>query len=324
MIGGKLQAVRFAARIALGVSMLLLCVPSRANAQTLTELRVATTPTDTGAQVYYALDLGLFKKNGLDVHVSSINAGSAVATAVAGGSFDIAQTSITALASAHEHGLPFVIIAPGGAYSSKAPTSELVVPATSAIRSASDLAGKTIAVNGIKSITQIAVEAWIDQNGGKSADSKYYEIPFAQMSAALTAGRADAAFIAEPSLAKALEGGAKVIGHAYDAVGSDFLISAWFCTTGYAKAHPDIVQRFSSAIAEASRWANDHQDESAKILEKYTKTQVTSKIVRVTYVDRLIARQVQPLIDASAKYGALAKSFPATELFASTGTDVRH
>ena len=318
MIGGHLRAGGLASRIALGVATLLLSFPEVASAQTLTTIRVATTPTDTGAQVYYALELGLFKKAGLDVQVSSINAGSAVATAVAGGSYDIAQTSIASLATAHEVGLPFVIIAPGGAYSSKAPTSELLVPATSTIRTASDLAGKTIAVNGLRSITQIAVEAWIDQNGGKSADSKYYEIPFAEMGTALAAGRADAAFVAEPSLAKALAGGARIIGHAYDAVGKDFLISAWFCTSDYVKTHRDLVQRFASAIAEASVWANSHQAESAKILEKYTKVEVNSKMVRITYVDRLVARQVQPLIDASAKYGVLAKSFPATELFAST------
>jgi NitT/TauT family transport system substrate-binding protein len=318
-----LRARRLAARIMLGVAALAVASFARADAQTLTELRVATTPTDTGAQVYYAIELGLFKKAGLDVQVSSINAGSAVATAVAGGSYDIAQTSISSLATAHEAGLPFVIIAPGGAYSSKAPTSELVVPAGSTIHTASDLAGKTIAVNGIKSITQLAVEAWIDQNGGRSADSKYYEIPFVQMAPALATGRADAAFIAEPSLANAIAGGARIIGHAYDAVGKDFLISAWFTTSDYVKAHPDVVQRFAAAIAEASRWANAHQTESGAILEKYTKTPTNAKMVRVTYVDALVGREVQPLIDVSVKYGVLAKSFPATELFA-PAVDVRH
>jgi NitT/TauT family transport system substrate-binding protein len=308
---GHLRVSRLAARIMLGVAMLAVAAFSSADAQTLTEVRVATTPTDTGAQVYYAIELGLFKKAGLDVQVSSINAGSAVATAVAGGSYDIAQTSISSLATAHEAGLPFVIIAPGGAYSSKAPTSELVV------------AGKTIAVNGIKSITQLAVEAWIDSNGGKSADSKYYEIPFVQMGPALATGRADAAFISEPSLATVVAGGARILGHAYDAVGKDFLISAWFSTSDYVKMHPDVVQKFAAAIAEASRWANSHQTESGAILEKYTKTPTSAKMVRVTYVDSLIGREVQPLIDVSVKYGVLTKSFPATELFA-PAADVRH
>jgi hypothetical protein len=37
---------------------------------------------------------------------------------------------------------------------------------------------------------------------------------------------------------------------------------------------------------------------------------------RITYVDRLVPAQVQPLIDASAKYGIIERPFPALELFA--------
>jgi NitT/TauT family transport system substrate-binding protein len=322
------RSVRFMFRASLVatavLSLVCLGMPP-AYAQSMPTIRVATTPTDTGAQVYYALDLGLFKKVGLDVEVSSMNAGSAVATAVAGGSFEIAQTSVQALAAGHEHGLPFVIIAPGGAYSSKTPTSDLVVPATSTVRTATDLVGKVVAVNGIKSITQLAVAAWIDQNGAKSTDVKYVEIPFPEMGTALASGRVDAAFIAEPFLAQAIANGAKIIGHPYDAVGASFLISCWFTTADYAKTHPDVVQKFSAAIAEASIWANAHQADSAKILEKYTKIQSPAKMVRVTYVDRLVSRQVQPLIDVSAKYGVITKDFPAAELFAASApSDAKH
>jgi len=52
------------------------------------------------------------------------------------------------------------------------------------------------------------------------------------------------------------------------------------------------------------------------ILQKYTKIQNAGKMRRITYVNRLVPAQVQPLIDASAKYGIINKTFPATELFA--------
>jgi NitT/TauT family transport system substrate-binding protein len=313
---GKTLGVSLASRMALGVVLVMFASRGPVGAQTLIDVRVATASTDVGAQVYYALDLGLFTKAGLDVQVSPINGGSALVAAVAGGSFDIAQTSIESLATAYERGLRFVVVAPGSTYLSAKPTSELVVSAASTIKTAADLAGKTIAVNGIKSITQIAVQAWIDQNGGKSADSKYYEIPFSEMTTAVKAGRVDAAFIGEPLLGQALASGAKIIGHPYDAVGKDFLISAWFTTKDYAKLHPDIVRKFASALAVASRWANEHQNESRKILEKYSKVKTSPKMARITYANTLIARQVQPVIDVSVKYGELNKSFPAVDLFA--------
>ncbi|HEY5340927.1 MAG TPA: hypothetical protein VIK27_07870 [Candidatus Aquilonibacter sp.] len=68
--------------------LLALALVAPAGAQTTT-LHIGTTPTDTGAQVYYAMDLGLFKKAGFDVDVSSLNAGSAIAAAVSAGSFEI-------------------------------------------------------------------------------------------------------------------------------------------------------------------------------------------------------------------------------------------
>jgi NitT/TauT family transport system substrate-binding protein len=297
------------------IALLALALAAPAGAQTTT-LHIGTTPTDTGAQVYYAIDLGLFKKAGFEVEVSSLNAGTAIATAVSAGSFDIGQSAVSSLAVAHEHNIPFVIIAPGGAYSSKVPTSELIVAKNSAVTRASDLVGKVVAVNALKSITSIAVDAWLDANGVKPDSVKFLELPFTETSIALTSGRIDAAFISEPSLGVALQNGARIIGHPYDAISHDFLISAWYTTADYAKAHPDIVRKFAAIMAEAGAWANTHQTESAAILQKYTKVENTGTMRRITYVSRLVPAQVQPLIDASAKYGIIEKTFPATDLFA--------
>lgn len=299
----------------LATVLFALALVAPAGAQTTT-LHIGTTPTDTGAQVYYAMDLGLFKKAGFDVDVTSLNAGSAIAAAVNAGSFDIGQSAVSSLAVAHEHALPFVIIAPGGAYSSKVPTSELIVAKNSPITKASDLVGKTVAVNALKSITSIAVEAWLDANGVKPDSVKFLELPFTETAVALASGRIDAAFISEPSLGQALQNGARIIGHPYDAISHDFLISVWYTTADYAKTHPGIVRKFAAIMAEASAWANAHHDQSAAILQKYTKIKDTGKMRRITYVDRLVPAQVQPLIDASAKYGIIAKAFPSTELFA--------
>ncbi len=297
------------------ITLLVLAIAAPAGAQTTT-LNIGTTPTDTGAQVYYAMDLGLFKKAGFEVQVSSLNSGAAIATAVSAGSFDIGQSAVSSLASAREHGLPFVIIAPGGAYSSKLPTSELIVAKNSPITKASDLVGKVVAVNALKSITSIAVDAWLDANGVKPDSVKFLELPFTETAVALAGGRIDAAFISEPSLGQALQNGARIIGHPYDAVAHDFLISVWYTTADYAKTHPDIVRKFAAIMAEAGNWANAHQTESAAILQKYTKIVNTGTMRRITYVDRLVPAQVQPLIDASAKYGVTEKTFPAPELFA--------
>lgn len=295
---------------------LTLAAPAHAADVPPVKIKVATTAIDIGAQALWAKDVGFFKKAGLDVEIELINNGAAIAAAVAGGAVDIGQANLVSLATAHERGLPFVLIAPGGFYSSADPTTAMLVAKSSTIKSAKDLTGKTIAVSGIKNITQVGASAWIDQNGGDVASIKWIEISFPLMGPALESGRVDAAVIAEPELSQARSGGSRTLANVYTAVGNGFLIGAWFTKGDFAKQHPDLVKRFANAIVETSKWANTHHAESAKILEKYTKQTIEPQIKRVRFAERLDPAEVQPLIDAAAKYKVLKAAFPAAEFIA--------
>ena len=160
---------------------LAFAVPGAAIAQTLPTVKVATTPIDVGAEVLYAKDMGFFQKHGLNVDVQFIDNGAAIASAVASGAIDIAQGNVVTLATAHDKGLPFVVVAPAALYSSTAPTSALIVAANGPVKSAKDLNGKTIGITGVKNITQIAAMAWLDQNGGDSSTVKFIELKFSEM-----------------------------------------------------------------------------------------------------------------------------------------------
>ncbi|MEA2689803.1 MAG: NitT/TauT family transport system substrate-binding protein, partial [Candidatus Eremiobacteraeota bacterium] len=110
---------------ALGALLVLAGGAPPAHADPLPVLRVATTPIDIGAQVLWAKDEGFLKKAGVDAEISLINNGAAIAAAVASGAVDIGQANLVSLATAHERGLPFVLIAPGGFYTSSEPTTAL-------------------------------------------------------------------------------------------------------------------------------------------------------------------------------------------------------
>lgn len=295
----------------------LLIATSAVNAQTLATIRIATLPIDTGAQAFYAQDLGMFKRAGLDVHITIVGNGPSIAAAVSGGSFDIGQSNVPSLASAREHGLPFVMIAPSSIYTAKTlSTAAILVAKNSNIHSAHDLNGKIIAVSGLLNIAQVTTAQWIDKNGGDSTTVKWVEMPFSEMAAALTAGRVDAAESAYPAINAALAAGHVVLDAGYEATAKEFVIGAWFCTSDYAKTHPDVVRRFVAVMGESARWANTHHAESAAILEKWTKTVVPPGMPRVYYGDRVNAAQVQPIIDVSFKYHALNAPLSATDLIA--------
>jgi hypothetical protein len=63
-------------------------------------------------------------------------------------------------------------------------------------------------------------------------------------------------------------------------------------------------------------WGNRNPAEAWKILDKYAKTTTPPDRSHVRYTDRLRASDIQPLIDASAKYGLLKTTIPAKDLFA--------
>ena len=296
------------------LAVLLFAAP--ASAQTLVKLQVATTPNDSGAEVYYAQDMGFFKKAGFDVEITTLNNGGIISAGVAAGTFDVAQAAVSSIASAHERGVNFVIIAPAALWTSDRPTSALVVAKNSPIASAKDLDGKTVAVNGLFNVTQVGPEAWIEQGGGNLASVKFLELPFADMPGAVAAGRVDAAQISEPALDAAVKaGGMKTIAAPYDAIAKRFLLAGWFTTTAWAEKHSDLAKKFAAVMLETARWANANPEQSGKILEKYTKLPVSPTMARVLYPERMIPSEAQPLIDASARYKALRKTFPASEIF---------
>ncbi len=287
------------------------------SAQAVPTLKIATTPTDIGSQVFFAQDKGFFKAAGLDADIQVISNGAAITAGVLSGAIDIAQSNVVTLATAHEKGLDIVVIAPAGQYSSKAPTTALVVAAKSPYKTAKDLNGKTLAGNGIKNITQVGAYAWMEKNGGDPATTKFVEMPFPEMAGALNAGRIDAAVLAEPELSASLANGSvRVLGNCYDGIAKDFLIGAWFTTGTWAKAHPDLVKRFEKAMYATAAWANKNQAASGVLATKYTKIVVAPNMKRTIFADKMDPGLMQPLIDASAKYGVLTKTFPAKDFIA--------
>jgi NitT/TauT family transport system substrate-binding protein len=302
----------------LGVAAGTAVVPRIARAQSAPPLRVATIPVDVGAQAYYAQDRGLFQAAGLTTTVTTIPIAAQVAAAVAGGSVDIGQANVMSLAAAYERGLPFAYIAAGGLYRSDKPTSMMLVRKDSPLSGGASLSDKVVAINGLRTVTQVAIQAWADQNGGDSSKVRFLEIPFAEMEAALSARRVDVALMAEPDATMALSlGRTRIFGKAFDAIGKTWMIGGWFARTEWISANPGLVRAFAGALREAGRWANGHQVQSAQILEANTKIAVGTAN-RVVYADALDPRLIQPQIDIAAKYALIPHDLAATSLIAAT------
>jgi ABC-type nitrate/sulfonate/bicarbonate transport system substrate-binding protein len=146
---------------------------------------------------------------------------------------------------------------------------------------------------------------------------RFVEIPESQTLEALTAGRIDAAALANPGFYDAVHGTvARLLAPTYDEIAKSFLIGVYFTSEAYAQAHPDIVRKLSVALNAAGKWANANRAQSAKILEKYSGTPVPPGIPRVTYATALRVQDAQPVLDVLYAVGAIRKPIRAADLFA--------
>jgi NitT/TauT family transport system substrate-binding protein len=292
--------------------------PRRVSAQTLPPLRVTAVPNDDVSPFLYAQQSGLFKRAGLDVSIVQATSGAAIAAAVVSGSYDIGLISMMASITGHVHGLPFVMIAPSLMYlAASDPAQQLLVLKDSPVKGARDLAGKIVSCSSIRDVSWISTRAWADQNGLDSESIKFVELPMSAVPAALEQRRIDAGSIVNPTLDQALATGHfRSIGAPFDAVGKRWMIAAWCSTSDFVTKNRDAIDRFATAMRTATLYANTHHAETAPLLAAFTGIETAQVLAmkRDTCGEYLDPHDIQPAIDAAAKYKIIDKSFPAQEM----------
>lgn len=302
---------------AAAVAPLVLGARRSLRAQTPAVLRVGEAPRDSFAQGYYALDGGFFQRAGLNVEVQTFTGGSAIAAAVASGALDIGITTPLQVANAVLHGIPLAIIAAGGLSTAKVPSVMLVVAKSAPLRSAKDLEGKAVAINSLKTVTQLAMTEWLGRNGTDPGKVRLVEMTYSEMGPAIQRGTVEAAVLSEPVLSASLKlNDLRVFGDPNGAIAPQFLVSAWFTSADYARKNSEIVRRYAAVIHDVARWANTHQRETGDILAKYGKVDpdVVRGMLRCPFAEALRLADIQPLLDLSTKAGLLSRQVSASEL----------
>lgn len=272
----------------------------------------------SSGEVFYAIENGFFARRNLDVQLQMQNSGAAGAAAMVGGSIDVTESDSVTIIKAHDHGLPFVALAPGLIDSVKAPTVAIVVRDPS-LRIGKEFNGKTFSTNSLQNLGTLLADAWIDNNGGDSKTVQWVELPFPSLSPALQRGTIDAYIAPDPFVTVGLKNGGHMVlldrNPIAPAVVQGFLIA----THDWVASHRDAAQAFTAAILEANDWANKNPHDAAVILSKYSKIPVEvieGATLRGQYALRMDPATLQPLIDGSAKYGLIAKTFRANEILA--------
>lgn len=286
--------------------------------QDMPDITIASSTFDSATAGYYAYKTGMFKKAGLNVTFVPMGP-AAIPSAVAGGTIQIASNNLFSVVEARARNVPFTLIAPGAVFdkSDEDGYVGLIVRKSSGLHTGKDFTGKTVGVNELKGFNALAAMAWIDQTGGDATQVHFVEIPAPAAAAAVTAGRIDAVILTVPFLGQAMAGGDfRVLGDTYSSIAKSYLGLGWVTTQAYADAHPDIIARFSRVIRDASIEVNAHHDETVEMMAELAKVDPSTirGNTRVTFAPYLTPALVQPVIDVSAKYHVIDKSFNAAEM----------
>jgi len=287
-----------------------------ARADAGTPIKVGASYDEDFAEGFFGKDSGLFERAGLDATVTGLQNGGALTAAVMSGALDVVTTNTGSMATAHAHGLPLVLIAPGANYSSSAMTAALLVLKDSPIRRAADLSGKKIAVTTLHTLYHTSVRNWIDQNGGDSQAAGYLELPLPTMLPALQENRVDAIASVEPWVTQA-QPSTRVLAKPYDSVASAFMISGWVSTKTWCDANRDALRKFVRSVDAIADWANKNPLATAQIMSKYFSVPVetVASMQRTKMSRRLDPALIQPVIDVLYKYQLIDRQFIASELF---------
>lgn len=295
---------------------------SGADVPGLTTIRIVDAGQDVDAEAFYAQELGIFKKYGINAEITLLRkgGGAAAVAALTGGAADIGEGDIISATLAHQRGIPIVFLAPSGIFRAAAPTTEVVVAKNSPIQSGKDLEGKAIALISPEGPSRIATNLWLESSGAALDKVSFIELPAVDMAANVERGTVAAAVINEPSLV-ASQSCCRVLANNFQSVGNVWQLNAWYTTADWAAKNPALARKFAQAMREAAQWANNpaNHAKSGEILAKYTPfpPELLPKMNRATYGETLDPKTMMPLLNAALKYKALQSAADPKQLISS-------
>ncbi|MBF8190218.1 ABC transporter substrate-binding protein [Nonomuraea sp. K274] len=223
-----------------------------------TRVKVSDTAGMPAAFLTYGVQRGFFTAEGLDVQVQTSAGGAAVIPALLNGGLDVAGSNVVSAVIAMNRGLPLTMVGSGTSTSDDPDQdfSGIAVPAASTITSAAGLNGKRIAVNTLRNINDIVIDAAVRKAGATPTGVKYVEMGFPEMLPALERGDVDAAMLIEPFLSMARTAEMRVVAAPYSDARNGLQIGTFLMSVEKARENPRLVSAFQAGVrrtAESTR-----------------------------------------------------------------------
>lgn len=282
------------------------------------QVKVGVIPILDVAPIYLGKEKGFFADRGIDLSLESGQGGAAIIPGVVSGQFEFGFSNMTSLILAKSKDLPLKVVAAGNSSTNVdgKDFSAVVVKADSPIKTAADLAGKTVSVNTLKNIGDTTVRESIRKAGGDPSTVKFVELAFPDMPAALEKGQIDAAWVVEPFVAITASQGARIVASNLVDTAPNLMISGYFTSDKLISEKPDLVKAFTEALNESLEYADAHPDEARAIVATYTKIDkaLLDQLVLPKWHTEINHESTQKLVDLAAQDGLIDEKIDLSTL----------
>lgn len=282
------------------------------------KITVGVIPIVDVAPIYLGVEKGFFSDRNIEVTTESGQGGAAIVPGVVSGQFQFGFSNVTSLILARSRGLPLKIVAAGNSSTGVEGKdfSAVVVKADSPVRTAADLAGRTVSVNTLNNIGDTTVRQSIEKAGGDPSTVRFVELAFPDMPAALSEGRVDAAWVVEPFVTIAKNQGAREVASNLVDTAPDLMIAAYFTSEQLEASNPGLVERFTEAMNESLDYAQAHPDEARQILLTFTQIDqaVAEKLVLPQWSSTINTETLQLMADLAEEDGLVDEKVDTSQM----------
>jgi NitT/TauT family transport system substrate-binding protein len=269
------------------------------------EVHVVTLPIANGLPLDLGIRKGFFAQQGIEIKKTTLQSGNDVVLALANNNGDIGYLGFVPMFIAVTSNIPMTLAAASEVEGTSAADNwqNILVRGNSSIRTARDLAGKTIAVNALKGVGEVMIKAAMEKIGVRPSAFRLTALPFPQMRTALNNGQVDAIWVPEPFLTQALNiDNARIVMAPGPVMGRYTPIGGYAARQSWQRQNPALAARFRTAMNRALLYAQSHPDEIRQMLPPGTQN------VRLPIWSPVVDRgKLQSLANYTRKYGVITR-----------------
>jgi NitT/TauT family transport system substrate-binding protein len=278
----------------------------------LATITVDTLPIANALPMDLGIKKGFFTEQGIEISKKTLQSGNDIVLALANNNGDIGYLGWVPMMIASTQGIPLSAVAASEVEGTSDADNwqNILVKGDSSIRTAADLAGKTIAVNALKGVGEVMIKAALKKRGVNPASVRLLAMPFPTMRAALRNGQVDAIWTPEPFLSQALNlDNARTVMAPGPVLGKFWPIGGYAALISWTKRNPALFKKFRTAINKSLAYAQAHPSEIRELLPAGTQN------VRLPIWSPLIDRaKLRTLASYTREFGVIDKLPNLTQL----------